>query len=79
MDEHISVLQLSARTQKALAEYGIQTIEELRLFTPQELWQIPGVGRRSLMQIEAALLDYELSRERDGVDGGTAKAHGPQL
>ena len=57
-NETIKTLGLPTRTRRALTEYGIDTVTELLLFTPQEMAQIPGIGKRSLVCIEEALLEY---------------------
>lgn len=56
-EQAVSVYELpiNTRAKISLDLYGIKTIEELKLFTPEELRQIPGIGVKSVQEIISAV------------------------
>lgn len=48
-------LPINTRAKISLDLYGIKTMEELKLITPEELRQIPGIGVKSVQEIAAAV------------------------
>lgn len=57
-----SQLELSCRAAGALQQYGIRTVEELRDMGPH-LRMVPGIGQRSLQEIQKALEDYDAAAQ----------------
>lgn len=56
---------LSVRAIKRLQAAGVQHLEDLPPWTPRQLLQFPGFGRRCLQEVESALAELELSLTPD--------------
>lgn len=53
---------LPASTFNALKRYGVQTMEELTLFTVEELAQIPGIGQKGISSIQRMIVDHSAAK-----------------
>lgn len=56
-DSDISIydLPINTRAKISLDLYGVKTVADLMLFTPEELGQISGIGVKSKEEIAAAI------------------------
>ena len=61
---HINELELSYRADRVLKEAGIDTVEDLCLFTRDQLLHLGNFGRKSLDEVDNALKGRSLSLNR---------------
>lgn len=68
-EELVGNLNLSVRCSNSLFNANMQTIEDLRNTTPQDLLRIRNFGKRSLLEIETQMtrLGYELGENKKSV------------
>ena len=57
----IQEIEMSARSRNALACAGINTLEYLALFNPDDLMRRPNFGRKSIRELEQILANHGLS------------------
>ena len=61
----LSRLPLSTRVRKRLKQMEVTTVEQLEAMDKQTLHNIPGLGRKSILEVESELRIWNTEKEKN--------------